>query len=89
MAQFTKKGRKNLIELLLLVSETVITKIQSVVDHSINALFPDENRDIRTTLEKKISISNFYVFTNFSPRTSPYPSQPTLLSTGYILNITM
>ena len=48
-----KNAEKQLIELLLIVSETVAAKLQLEVDQSTDALFIDESQDLRTALEEK------------------------------------
>ena len=48
-----KSAEKELIELLLLESETIIAKIQFEVDNSVNALFPEDQEEVRKYLKEK------------------------------------
>ena len=48
-----KNDEKELIELLLLESETIIAKIQFEVDNSVNALFPEDQEEVRKYLKEK------------------------------------
>ena len=48
-----KNAEKQLVELLLTESETIIAKIQLEVDQPIDALFLEESQDIRPALEEK------------------------------------
>ena len=48
-----KSAEKELIELLLLESETIIAKIQFEVDSSVNALFPKDQEEVRQHLKEK------------------------------------
>ena len=48
-----KSGEKQLTELLLLELETIIAKIQFGVDNSLNALFPEDQEEIRKHLKEK------------------------------------
>ena len=48
-----KSAEKELIELLLLESETVIAKIHFEIDNSVNALFPEDQEEIRKHLKEK------------------------------------
>ena len=44
---------KELIELLLLESETIIAKIQFEVDNSVNALFPEDKEEVTKYLKER------------------------------------
>ena len=48
-----KSAEKELIELLLLESETIKAKIQSEVDNSVNALFLKDHEEVRQHLKEK------------------------------------
>ena len=48
-----KSAEKELIELLLLESETIIAKIQFEVDNSVNALFPEDQEGVINHLKEK------------------------------------
>ena len=48
-----KSAEKELIELLLLESETIIAKIQFEVDNSVNPLFPGDQEEVRKHLKDK------------------------------------
>ena len=90
-----KSAEKELIELLLLESETVIAKIHFERDNSVNALFPEDQEEIRKHLKeknrklneklKKRREKNWKKFTNrpncgyYSPKIDP-PHQQILVS---------
>ena len=48
-----KSAEKELIELMLLESETIIAKIQFEVGNSVNALFPEDQEEVRKHLKEK------------------------------------
>ena len=48
-----KSAEKELTELLLLESETIIAKIQFEVDNSVNPLFPGDQEEVRKHLKDK------------------------------------
>ena len=48
-----KNAEKQLIELLLFESETMVAKIQFEVDMSIKALFPDDQGEVKNILREK------------------------------------
>ena len=49
----SKNAEKQLIELLLFESETVVAKVQFVVVKSINALFPNDEGQVKNILREK------------------------------------
>ena len=49
-----KNAEKELIKLLLLESEKTIAKIQFEVDNSVNALFPEDQEEVKKHLKEKI-----------------------------------
>ena len=51
--EILKNAEKELIELLLLESETIIVRVQFEVDNSVNALFPEDQEEIRKHLKEK------------------------------------
>ena len=48
-----KNAQKELIELLLLESEAIIEKIQLEVDNLVNALFPEDQEEVKKHLKEK------------------------------------
>ena len=48
-----KNGEKELIELLLLEPETITAKIQFEVDNSVNALFLEDQEEVKKHLKEK------------------------------------
>ena len=90
-----KSAEKELIELLLLESETIIAKIQLEVDNAVNALFPEDQEEFRKHLKennrnlkeklKERREKKWKKFTNrpnygyYSPKVDP-PHQQVLVS---------